>query len=79
MDICDEDGKFFMVANAQSQAGFPVCFLTSPPTAVYDEKMAEQEAVKQALITGKRHFILEAIAFVEIKDGAPVWNDAVPK
>lgn len=79
MDICDEDEKFFMVANAASQAGIPVCFLTNPPKGIYNEKMAEDEAIRQALITGKRHFILEAVAFVEIKDGVPAWKEAISK
>lgn len=79
MDIADEVEKFFMVANAESQAGFPVCFLTNPPKGVYDEKSAEEKAVEQALVTGKRHFILEATAFVEIKNGVPKWQSAITK
>ena len=76
MDISDENKKFYMVANAESAAGFPVCFLTHPPKAVQtDLKTAESEAVRLAKDTGRRFFVLEAVAFVENKDGLIKWTE----
>lgn len=70
----NECDKFYMVANAESQAGIPVCFLTSPPKGIHTtEADAEQEAVRLSQKTKQRFFILESTAFVEIVDGSPLW------
>jgi hypothetical protein len=74
--ICDEYAQFFMVANAESQAGIPVCFLVNPPRSVQPTiKMAESEAVRLAQKTGGRFFVLAAVAYVEIVDGMPRWTE----
>ena len=74
--ICPEDSKFFMVANADSQAGIPVNVLIKPPRAVQpSEKIAETEAVRLAEKTGDRFYVLEAVAFVDIVDGIPRWTN----
>lgn len=77
--ISDESSMFYMVANAESQAGMPVNFLTHPPKAVQpDLKTAETEAVRLARITNNRFFILQAVAFVEIDDdGIPRWTEVL--
>lgn len=75
--ICDTDGMFYMVANAEAQAGMPVSFLVYPPRAVQpDLKTAEAEAVRLATKTSGRFFVLQAVAYVEVVDGVPRWTDA---
>lgn len=75
MDLADETEEFYMVARAQSQAGFPVCFLTHPPRAVQDQKSAESEAVRLSKKTGELFVVLKAVANVKVVDGVPRWNE----
>ena len=66
--------KFYLVSNAESSHGIPVHMLNHPPKGIHtDEKEAESEALRLAQKTGERFFVLEAKAYVEIKDAKPVW------
>lgn len=75
--ISDVDGMFYLVANAESQAGMPVDFLTHPPKAVQrDLKTAEVEAVRLAKKAGARFVVLQAIAYVDLdENGIPRWKE----
>lgn len=74
--IADEDSMFYLVANAESQDGMPCNWLMNPPRAVHhDLKTAEAEAVRLAQKTGKRFFIVQAIAYVEVIDSVPRWTE----
>lgn len=72
----NENEKFYLVANSRSQAGIPVPVLVNPPKAMQQSEIhAEAEAVRLAIKTGDRFFILEAVAYVDVVDGVPRWTD----
>jgi len=73
----NEEDKFYMVANAYSEAGIPCNYLREEPSLIfYSELDAEKHAVELGVNQPKNKFvILEATAIVEVKNGAPIWNE----
>ncbi len=73
----NESEKFYMVANAYSNPGFPRCCLSHPPSTVYGSMSeAEEAALDMAKSCPKALFIiLEAVASVQIEGDRAKWNE----